>query len=70
MWLDTYYKTKGYERLSDRRVKEALATGADVLAIGCDYEFSRFEDALKVGNGDGRMVVRDIVELLAESMEG
>jgi Fe-S oxidoreductase len=69
MWLDTYYKAKGYERLSDRRVKEAVATGADVLAISCPYEISRFEDALKVMGCDNRMVVRDINELLAESME-
>src|SRR5574340_1792988 len=33
MWLDTYYKSKNLERLSDRRVKEAVAAGADVLAV-------------------------------------
>ncbi|MCE5307922.1 MAG: (Fe-S)-binding protein [Acidobacteriales bacterium] len=69
MWLDTYFKTKGHERLSERRAKEAVSAGADVLAIACDYEFSRFEDALKVLGHDKRMVVRDITELLAESME-
>jgi Fe-S oxidoreductase len=69
MWLDTYYKAKGYERLSERRVKEAVATGADVLAISCPYEVSRFEDALKVLGYDKRMIVRDVVELLAEAME-
>ena len=69
MWLDTYYKAKGYERLSDRRVKEAVATGANVLAISCPYEVSRFEDALKVMGYDNRIMVRDINELLAESME-
>ena len=69
MWLDTYYKAKGYERLSERRVKEAAATGADVLAISCPYEVSRFEDALKVLGHDKQMVVRDVVELLAEAME-
>jgi Fe-S oxidoreductase len=69
MWLDTYYKTKGYERLSERRVKEAMATGADVLAVTCDYEISRFEDALKVLGYDKKMVVRDVMELLAESLE-
>lgn len=68
MWLDTYYKSKGYERLSERRAKEALATGADVLAISCPYEVSRFEDALKVLGGDKRMIVRDVTELLAESL--
>lgn len=69
MWLDTYYKSKGQERLSERRVKEAVATGADVLAISCPYEISRFEDALKVLGHDKKMVVRDVVELLAEAME-
>ena len=69
MWLDTYYKSKGYERLSERRVKEAVATGADVLAVACPYEIPRFEDALKVLGYEKRMIVRDIVELLAEAME-
>jgi Fe-S oxidoreductase len=69
MWLDTYYKAKGYERLSERRVKEAVATGAEVLAVACPYEVSRFEDALKVLGHDKKMVVRDVTELLADAME-
>ena len=56
------------ERLSERRVKEAIATGADVLAVSCPYEIYRFEDALKVIPHDKPMIVRDIVELLAESL--
>jgi Fe-S oxidoreductase len=69
MWLDTYYKAKGYERLSDRRAKEAAGTGADVLVVSCPYEVSRFEDSLKVLGYDKKIVVRDIVELIAEAME-
>jgi Fe-S oxidoreductase len=69
MWLDTYFKAKGYERLSERRVREAVATGADVLAVSCPYEVSRFEDALKVLGYDKRVMVRDVTELLAEAME-
>lgn len=69
MWLDTYYKQKGMDRLSERRVKEAVATGADVLAVACPYEVSRFEDALKVVPHEKPMVVRDVVELLAESLQ-
>ncbi|MBN2113557.1 MAG: (Fe-S)-binding protein [Acidimicrobiia bacterium] len=68
MWLDTFYKAKGYPRLSDRRVEEALATGADVLAVSCPYEVPRFEDSLKVLGGDDRMVVRDVMELVAEAL--
>jgi Fe-S oxidoreductase len=70
MWLDAYYKSKGLERLSERRVKEAIATGADVLAVSCPYEVSRFEDALKVLGYDQKMMVRDVGELLDESMGG
>jgi Fe-S oxidoreductase len=67
MWLDTYFKEKGYERLSDRRVEEAVATGADVLAVSCPYEVSRFEDSLKLLGHEDRMVVRDVTELLGEA---
>ena len=70
MWLDTFYKAKDMERLSERRVKEAVAAGADVLAIACPYELSRFEDAVKTLGHDKQLVVRDVVELLAESLEG
>jgi Fe-S oxidoreductase len=48
MYLDTFFKSKGMDRLSDRRIKEAIDTGADILAVACPYEPSRFEDALKV----------------------
>jgi Fe-S oxidoreductase len=68
MWLDAYYTAKGYDRLADRRVKEAIATGADVLAVSCPYEVSRFEDALKVQGFENRMAVRDVTELLAEAL--
>ena len=69
MWLDTYFKSKGYERLSERRMREALKTGADVLAVSCPYEVSRFEDALKVLGSDKPIQVRDVAELLAEALE-
>jgi Fe-S oxidoreductase len=69
MWLDTFYKSKGHERLSDRRVEEAAAAGADVLAVSCPYEVPRFEDSVKVLGYDDRLVVRDITELVVEAME-
>ena len=68
MWLDTFFKSKGMERLSERRIKEAIATGADVVAVSCPYEIYRFEDALKTVPHDKPMIVRDVVELLAESL--
>ncbi len=69
MWLDTHFKAKGHPRLSDRRAEEAIATGADVLAVSCPFEVPRFEDSLKVLGYDGRMVVRDVMELVAEALD-
>jgi Fe-S oxidoreductase len=69
MWLDAHIVAQGGHRLSDQRVGQAAATGADTLAVSCPYELSRFEDAAKVTGLEGRLRVRDIVELLAESMD-
>ncbi|MBT7823306.1 MAG: (Fe-S)-binding protein, partial [Candidatus Marinimicrobia bacterium] len=52
------------ERLSENRVKEAIEVGAEVLAVCCPYEVSRFEDAIKSTNNDGKLVVMDIIEIL------
>jgi Fe-S oxidoreductase len=69
MWLDAHITAHGGERLSDRRVRQAAEAGADTLAVSCPYELPRFEDAAKVGGLEGRLKVRDIIELLAESMD-
>jgi Fe-S oxidoreductase len=69
MWLDGHIVEHGGERLSDRRVKEAQAAGAGFLAVSCPFELSRFEDSAKVVGLEGQLQVRDIIELLAESMD-
>lgn len=69
MWLDAHIVAQGGTRLSDLRVAQAAATGADTLAVSCPYELARFEDAAKVAGLEGRLEVRDIIELLAECMD-
>jgi Fe-S oxidoreductase len=68
MWLDGFQWEKAHTRTSEWRVQEAVAAGADILAIACPYEPLRFEDAVKTVPGAGQLVVKDIVELLADSM--
>ena len=68
MWLDGHITEHGGKRLSDERIREAAATGASVLAVSCPYELSRFEDSAKVAGLEHRIFVRDIIEILAESM--
>ena len=48
--------------------KQAAATGAEIMAVSCPYELSRFEDSIKVAGLEDRLRVRDIIELLAYSM--
>ena len=68
MWLDGFMADHVTERLSENRVKEAVETGADVLAVCCPYEVSRFEDAVKSTGNEGKLLVKDIAELIVEAM--
>jgi Fe-S oxidoreductase len=68
MWLDGFQWEKAHTRTSEWRVQEAVTAGAEVLAVACPYEPIRFEDAAKVVDGAGSLAVKDIAELLAESI--
>ena len=68
MWLDGYVSEHTSMRLSESRVLEAIGTGADILAVCCPYEVSRFEDAVKSTGNSGRLQVMDIAELLSYSL--
>ncbi|MEK7714272.1 MAG: (Fe-S)-binding protein, partial [candidate division NC10 bacterium] len=69
MWLDSFSRDYTRMRLSDRRVIEAVETGAGTLSICCPYEVSRFEDAVKATGHEGRLDVRDIAELIDAAMK-
>jgi len=70
MWLDGFSWEKAHARTTEWRVKEAIASGAQVLAVACPYETPRFEDAVKSTGNEGKLAVKDIVELLAEAAFG
>lgn len=70
MWTDSFSRDYTKMRLSDRRVMEAVETGADVLAVCCPFEVSRFEDAVKATGNSGKLVVRDIIEMIDEAIRG
>jgi Fe-S oxidoreductase len=69
MWLDSFAADHITERLSERRVREAVDTGAQTLAVCCPYEPSRFEDAVKSTGNDGKLGVSDIIELIDRAMQ-
>jgi hypothetical protein len=69
MWLDTHFKAGDIPACpigGSRRPPP----GADVLAVSCPVRVPRFEDSLKVLGYDDRMVVRDVMELVAEALDG
>lgn len=68
MWMDSVVDEHVSERLSERRVREAVETGAATLAVCCPYEPSRFEDAVKSTGNEGSLDVLDIIELIDKSM--
>lgn len=57
------------ERFANLRLQEALDTGADTLATACAYCFAMFTDAIRVMGVEDRIEVKDLAELLAESVE-
>lgn len=68
MWLDGFQWEKAHTRTSEWRIREAVAAGADTLAVACPYEPPRFEDAIKMTKEAVGLAVKDIAELLAEAM--
>lgn len=68
MWLDGFHWQKAQTRTSEWRIREAVSAGADILAVACPYEPPRFEDAAKTIPQAGRLVVKDIAELVADAM--
>ncbi len=64
IWTET---RKG-ERLSDLRLDQAAATGAGVLAAACPYCILNFEDSILTTDRVGQIQVKDISELLADSL--
>lgn len=68
MWLDGFTWEKAHVRLSEWRVREAVAAEANILAVACPYEAPRFEDATKMVERARRLHVKDISELLAEAL--
>jgi Fe-S oxidoreductase len=51
-------------RVSNLRAREALATGADVVGVGCPFCMNMMEEAVNTEKGDRDVKVRDIAELL------
>jgi len=65
MW---YEGSNAEARLAPERIREALDSGATVLATACPFCLNMLEDAAKTLGVDDRIVVKDVMELVAEAL--
>ena len=60
----------GIEKPSANRMREAtVIDGLDVFVVSCPKDLTMFEDALKTSGYEGKFVVRELIELIDESMD-
>ncbi len=65
MWLES---ESSEERLAEIRVKDALELGAEIIATACPFCLLTLEDAVKTTGNEGKIEIRDIVELTADAL--
>ena len=57
------------ERPSEARIREAAALeGVDVFMVACPKDVTMYLDAVKTSGYEDRIVVKDLIELMAEAM--
>jgi Fe-S oxidoreductase len=65
MWLEEKFG----QRINEMRLDQAIDTQAKVVAIACPFCLQMYEDAAKAKNVEESLKVRDIAELVEESLE-
>lgn len=58
------------KRVNQERARQALETGADVVAVGCPFCMTMMEDGINAKRGERDVKVMDVAELLWESVKG
>jgi len=67
IWMED--KVKITERPSESRIKEAIALdGVEMLVVACPKDIVMFQDAIKTTGNEGKIIVKDISELIFEGM--
>ncbi len=56
------------KRPSNNRLQEALSLGAETVAVACPYCVTTLEDAAKVLDVENKIFIKDILELVKESI--
>ena len=64
MWFDDAPS----ERSGQGRVEEILATGAETVAVSCPFCRVMISDGIAASGKSGNVQVRDVAEILADSI--
>jgi len=68
IWMEDTPDIK--ERPAENRMKEAAALGdVPTFVVACPKDLAMFRDAVKTTGNEGKIVVKDIAELVAEAMK-
>ena len=57
----------GKKDINVDRTEEALATGAETIAVACPFCMTMITDGVKSKEMEGRIAVRDLAELIADA---
>jgi Fe-S oxidoreductase len=64
-----FMEEKRGQRISHNRLNEALATPAGGVAVACPFCVTMFEDGVRALDAEERFLVRDLAEIVADSLE-
>jgi Fe-S oxidoreductase/nitrate reductase gamma subunit len=68
IWMEENPDIK--ERPAENRVREAARLpGVSTLVVACPKDLVMFQDAVKTSGLEGKIVVKDLIELVAEALE-
>ncbi|NIM19838.1 MAG: 4Fe-4S dicluster domain-containing protein [Candidatus Latescibacteria bacterium] len=65
MWME---ETLGDKKINDARTEQALSLEPDIIGVCCPFCTTMFEDGLKACDMEEKVLVRDVAELLAQSI--
>ncbi len=67
IWMDTSNEKK---RTSEQRIEEALGVGeVQYFITTCPKDYTMYTDAVKTSGNEGKIEVKDLIELIAEALE-
>jgi Fe-S oxidoreductase len=58
------------QRVNRERSKEALETGADLVAVACPFCMTMMEDGINAEKGEREVRVMDVAELMNSAQTG